>query len=115
MTRSTPRPRAALAAVVIAVGVPACSTEGSGARTIELRAERGFVPSAITIRSGDTVVFDNRTTRAHSVTGSGGAAAMESGRLLAYDSWPIQLDEPGTYVFDAGDDPQFSAVVEVAP
>lgn len=104
------------AAIAVAVGAAAtgCATEGPDARTIELRPERGFEPASISVRAGDTVVFDNRTTRISAVTGqdTDGTVQFDSDRLLPYGSWVVRLEQQGTYTFAAaGSD--FIAVIEV--
>lgn len=116
MSRGAPRLGPGLIVLAVAA-VTACATHGPNARTITLEAERGFVPSELTLQAGDRIVFDNRTTRLRTVSGLVADSDIEFGaqRVLAYESWTVQFDEPGTYLFGVTDDPVFTAVVEVAP
>lgn len=110
--------RSIVSAAAAAALMSACTTAGHSARTIELHDQRGFVPGTVTVRVGDTIVFDNRTTRVHRVDGqrTDDGPSFESGRVLGYGSWTIELDVPGTYVFTAdADDPRLTAIVEVEP
>lgn len=117
MSLGTPRLGTGLTVLAVAAVTAACATHGPDARTIVLETERGFVPSELTVQVGDDVVFDNRTTGLRTVSGHVVDSDTDLGtqRLLAYESWTVQLDEPGTYLFGVPDDPLFSAVVEVAP
>ena len=117
MSLGTPRLGRGLTVLAAAAVTAACATHGPDARTIVLEAERGFVPSELTVQAGDDVVFDNRTTRLRAVSGhvAGSSTDLGTQRLLAYESWTVQLDEPGTYLFAVSGDPLFSAVVEVTP
>lgn len=117
MSLGMPRFGRGLTVLAAVAATAACATHGPDARTIVLETERGFVPSELSVQAGDDVVFDNRTTRLQTVSGQVADSDTELGtqRLLAYESWTVQLDEPGTYLFAVSGDPLFSAVVEVAP
>ena len=102
----------AVAAVVL---LGACS--GNGSPTIEMASGQRFAPDEITVSTGDTLVFSNTSSEAHSVTAysddipegadyftTGGFESESEARdnitdtlVKAGDSFELTLDEPGTY------------------
>jgi len=54
-----------------------------------------FAPADVTINVGDTVLFDNNDTVAHTVTASD--KSFDSGDLPAGKRWSYTFDQAGTY------------------
>jgi plastocyanin len=61
-----------------------------------------FVPASVTVKQGDTVVFKNGDTAAHTVTATDGS--FNSGTIVAGAQWSLATANlaPGTYVFTCG-------------
>ena len=109
-------PTKILALVAAAVGLLAgCS--GGGAPSVEMTSDQSFAPEETTVSAGDSVVFTNTSSEAHSVTAyvddipdgadyftSGGFEDESEARdnitetlVNAGDSFEVTLTEPGTY------------------
>src|SRR5262249_17002474 len=56
-----------------------------------------FVPNALTVAAGTTVVWTNTGQDWHSVAGFDGS--FESGRIAPGESFSLRFDHPGTYQY----------------
>ena len=79
---------------------------------IEMVDQEGFRPASLTVPAGSTVVWINRSTLGHTVTtdpalaanpshaqSPGGVQPWDSGLIYHRETWQIDLDTPGTYVY----------------
>ncbi|RYH03121.1 hypothetical protein EU805_05155 [Salipiger sp. IMCC34102] len=110
--------RALIALAPFAI-LAACETTGSVAQTtapagvdatVQMTSAQTFSPNAVTIRSGETVAFQNISTFGHSVSTEAstpaeqqvtrlpsGAAAFDSGVIAPGETYTYTFTTPGTY------------------
>jgi len=91
--RSRRRMLATLSAATV-VGVAGCLGVGSDRETVGM-TQTGYVPETVTIQAGDTVVWENTSTRRHTVTASSREALPEGAEFFAsggYDSYAEAKD-----------------------
>lgn len=80
---------AALAALLAAL------PSATGAETLTVAIEgMKFAPAALTVRRGDTIVWENRDLVPHTATARG---AFDSGPIAAGKSWRLVAAKPGRY------------------
>ena len=86
-------PRAALAIVIAAAGLPAAALAAE--RVVAIDGVR-FDPPAITVSAGDTVAWVNRDPFPHTVTDRG---VFDSKEIAAGKSWKWTARKPGVYEY----------------
>ena len=72
-----------------------------------------FGPTALTVKPGTTVTFENRDSTIHSVVGVGGI--FRSQALDTSDKFSFTFDKPGEYAYFCGLHPFMKGTVVVAP
>ena len=72
-----------------------------------------FGPTALTVKPGTTVTFENRDSTIHSVVGVGGI--FRSQALDTNDKFSFTFDKPGEYAYFCGLHPFMKGKVVVAP
>ena len=72
-----------------------------------------FTPSALTVKTGTTVVFENHDDIPHSVVDVGGK--FHSKALDTNDSFSITFDKPGEIAYFCGLHPHMKGKIIVAP
>ena len=72
-----------------------------------------FGPTALTVKPGTTVTFENRDSTIHSVVGVGGI--FRSRALDTNDKFSFTFDESGEYAYFCGLHPFMKGKVVVAP
>jgi plastocyanin len=72
-----------------------------------------FGPTALTVKPGTTVTFENRDSTIHSVVGVGGI--FRSRALDTNDKFSFTFDKPGEYAYFCGLHPFMKGKVVVAP
>jgi len=92
-----PRSRRRLLAAVgtaTAIGAAGCLAFGWDRETVGMTAD-GFVPETVTIQPGETVVWENTSSRRHTVTASSREALPDDAAFFAsggYDSYSEAKD-----------------------
>jgi plastocyanin len=76
-------------------------------------ANFAFAPATLTVKSGETVTFENRDSTVHSVVGPGGL--FRSKALDTNDKFSFKFDKPGEYTYFCGLHPYMKGKVVVAP
>ena len=75
-------------------------------------ANFAFTPAALTVKSGETVTFENRDSTVHSIVGVGGF--FRSQPLDTDDKFSFKFDKPGEYTYFCGLHPYMKGKVIVA-
>jgi plastocyanin len=70
-----------------------------------------FTPAALTVKSGETVTFENRDSTVHSIVGVGGS--FRSKPLDTDDKFTFTFDKPGEYSYFCGLHPYMKGKVVV--
>ena len=70
-----------------------------------------FTPAALTVKSGETVTFENRDSTVHSIVGVGGF--FRSKPLDSDDKFSFTFDKPGEYSYFCGLHPYMKGKVVV--
>ena len=68
-----------------------------------------FAPTALTVKSGDTVTFENHDSTVHTVVGPG----FRSKALDTNDKFSFKFDKPGEYTYFCGLHPYMKGKVVV--
>jgi plastocyanin len=76
-------------------------------------ANFAFTPAALTVKSGETVTFENRDSTVHSIVGVGGF--FRSKPLDTEDKFSFTFDKPGEYSYFCGLHPYMKGKVVVVP
>ena len=76
-------------------------------------ANFAFTPAALTVKSGETVTFENRDSTVHSIVGVGGF--FRSKPLDTDDKFSFTFDKPGEYSYFCGLHPYMKGKVVVVP
>jgi|ERR1700690_522288 plastocyanin len=74
-------------------------------------ANFAFTPAALTVKSGETVTFENRDSTVHSIVGVGGF--FRSKPLDSDDKFSFTFDKPGEYSYFCGLHPYMKGKVVV--
>jgi len=106
----------ALAMLTVAVGL-VCASAPAAAHTTHAiaMANYAFVPSAMTIEAGDTVVWTNSDQAQHDVMVTSGPAQIHSPMLSKGQQWSFTFTVPGTYHYVCSVHPDMVATLTVAP
>ncbi len=72
-----------------------------------------FTPQSVTIKPGDTVIFENHDDIPHLVADSAGN--FRSKALDTNDRFSMSFDKPGTIAYFCGLHPQMKGTIVVAP
>lgn len=89
-------------------GKPASPNTQPANRTIDM-SDSSFQPSIITINAGDTVIWTNRDSAPHSITGSG----VSSPAVAPNSTYKQQFNEPGNIDYACGIHPQMKGKIIV--
>ena len=76
-------------------------------------AKFAFTPAALTVKSGETVTFENHDSTVHSIVGVGGF--FRSKPLDTDDKFSFTFDKPGEYSYFCGLHPYMKGKVVVVP
>ena len=76
-------------------------------------ANFAFTPSALTVKAGETVTFENHDSTVHSLVGVGGF--FRSKPLDTDDKFSFTFDKPGEYSYFCGLHPYMKGKIVVAP
>ena len=76
-------------------------------------AKFAFTPAALTVKSGETVTFENHDSTIHSIVGVGGF--FRSKPLDTDDKFSFTFDKPGEYSYFCGLHPYMKGKVVVVP
>jgi plastocyanin len=95
-----------------------CALAGAGFAVAALTATKnvnikstGFVPKAVTVAGGDSVIWKNVDTVNHQVVANSGAFA--SGQITPNHTYTKRLDTPGTYQYHDALHPTLKGTVKV--
>ena len=116
---SAPMPPAAGAASTAGTASPSGAALAGGASSREAAtpgasvtiAKFAFAPAALTVQSGQPIVFTNGDPIAHTTTGAGGA--WDSGAIAPGASYTLTLDQPGTYSYHCSIHPFMQGTITV--
>ena len=72
-----------------------------------------FTPATLTVKSGETVTFENHDSTIHSIVGVGGF--FRSKPLDTDDKFSFTFDKPGEYSYFCGLHPYMKGKIVVAP
>jgi plastocyanin len=72
-----------------------------------------FTPAALTVKSGETVTFENHDSTVHSLVGVGGF--FRSKPMDTDDKFSFTFDKPGEYSYFCGLHPYMKGKVVVVP
>jgi plastocyanin len=72
-----------------------------------------FTPASVTIKPGDTIVFENHDDIPHLVVD--GAGKFRSRALDTNDRFSVSFDKPGAIAYFCGLHPQMKGTIVVAP
>jgi plastocyanin len=108
----------AAAMFVLFIGMMFMLSSGLVARADDANANVGianfaFTPAALTVKSGETVTFENRDGTIHSIVGVGGF--FRSKPLDTEDKFSFTFDKPGEYSYFCGLHPYMKGKVVVVP
>jgi plastocyanin len=103
---------------VLFIGMMFMLSSGLVARADDANANVGianfaFTPAALTVKSGETVTFENRDGTIHSIVGVGGF--FRSKPLDTEDKFSFTFDKPGEYSYFCGLHPYMKGKVVVVP
>ena len=76
-------------------------------------ANFAFTPAALTVKSGETVTFENHDSTVHSIVGVGGF--FRSKPLDTDDKFSFTFDKPGEYSYFCGLHPYMKGKLVVVP
>jgi plastocyanin len=102
----------ALAAVVAMATAPAPVSSPAPDATVHI-SDFKFAPTPVTIKAGQTVLFINDDSDAHTVTSDD--KSFDSGGLDTHDKWLHTFTKPGKYSYFCALHPYMKAVVVVTP
>jgi plastocyanin len=83
---------AALCAIALPAGAGAMEMDGGGGASVSI-GFAAFAPVTTDVLAGDTVMWSNDSTRAHTVTADDGA--FDSDRLVGGADFHVRFDQPG--------------------
>lgn len=106
------RSLAGLSTVSLGIALAGCSDGDGGSTTVDMSDELAFVPATISVSTGDTVIWENGGSIAHSITAyedripeaatyfaSGGATTEEQARSTYPDQGQVDAGETYEHTF----------------
>ncbi len=85
------------------------SAAGAKTRTVTIEGMK-FAPAALTVKRGDTLVWDNRDLVPHTATARG---VFDSGAIAPGTSWRMVAQKPGRYEVVCAFHPTMKAVLVI--
>jgi len=107
------RMMAALVAVFVMAAAPGLVRSVSAQSTVNVSIENfSFSPASISVSAGDTVVWTNNDSVAHTVTSTDGA--FDTGDIAPGASASVTFDNAGTFAYICSIHPSMTGSVDVA-
>ena len=104
---------AALVAVFVMAAAPGLVRSVSAQSTVNVSIENfSFSPASISVSAGDTVVWTNNDSVAHTVTSTDGA--FDTGDIAPGASASVTFDNAGTFAYICSIHPSMTGSVDVA-